>query len=477
MPAFSVFVSSTSQDLYAHRAVARHVISDMRGWTPRMMENWDALPGQTISACLDMLSECQLMVLIIAFRQGWVPSAAEGGNGKDSITALELQYARDHKIPVLAMMASENWPARWVEKDPVARNWVDDFRKGLNQVAAIFEPENAGGDEAQRLPGFRAQLKNSLVNYRERELSRHTLVPRTASVEELERAVGALRSPRCIPFLGAELFGNGPLSARSLWHALGGAAGVTDEPSLATLAEYKERTSPSREDFLDHLAGILTQQTAESAEPPVHALLRRYRPPLIVSTTWDLRLESQLQAEGHKPVIVCHVVRSDEGEHDGKVLVAHGVDDRKPMLFAADAIQLTDEMKKGYIIYKPQGSPLLPRTVDGIDVDTAVLTEADHLALFGRLENQATGIPTAFSKYFRKLSFIFLGYGLDVWHYRLIGHVFRSIGKNANAESLAVRRPASSIESLSWVRLGVSVLPMDPNELAAEALKPEPATA
>ena len=63
------------------------------------------------------------MILIVAWRQGWVPAKEQGGNGEDSVTAMELQFAREHQIPVLAFMADKSWPGDLWEDTDVARAW------------------------------------------------------------------------------------------------------------------------------------------------------------------------------------------------------------------------------------------------------------------------------------------------------------------------------------------------------------------
>src|SRR5215470_5973812 len=111
-----VFVSSTSEDLSEYRAVARLVILDM-GWDPEMMEHFGALPTPTVDACYQKLKDCDLLLLIVAFRKGWVPTTEEGGNGYESVTALELDYARKHNIPVLALLARDTWPGKLWDRD------------------------------------------------------------------------------------------------------------------------------------------------------------------------------------------------------------------------------------------------------------------------------------------------------------------------------------------------------------------------
>jgi Domain of unknown function (DUF4062) len=95
-----VFVSSTSEDLRDHRAVARNIILEM-GWYPEMMEHFGAMPEPTVAACYEKLKQCDLLLLIVAYRRGWVPTVEQGGNGQDSVTALELAHAHKLGIPIV----------------------------------------------------------------------------------------------------------------------------------------------------------------------------------------------------------------------------------------------------------------------------------------------------------------------------------------------------------------------------------------
>jgi hypothetical protein len=163
-----VFVSSTSQDLLDYRVVAREVILEM-GWYPVMMEHFDAMPYPTVEACYKKLKECDLMVLIVAFRRGWVPTPEQQGNGQDSVAALELTFARHHEIPVLVFMASEDtWPGNlWENDDPNARAWIYNFREHINLPAMFFNYELHADNESERFPTFRTSLRASLLRYRE----------------------------------------------------------------------------------------------------------------------------------------------------------------------------------------------------------------------------------------------------------------------------------------------------------------------
>ena len=174
----SVFVSSTSDDLHTYRAVAGQVIL-ARGWYPIMNEYWGAMANPVLDACYEKIKSADLMLLIVAFRRGCVPTQEQGGNGLDSVTAWELDYARKNRIPVLPILANEKWPGTLFEKDQAGRDWVEKFRGAIHQPAAFFGPEDevVGVKETDQLPLFRAKVGEVLLSYLQELVAREAKSP------------------------------------------------------------------------------------------------------------------------------------------------------------------------------------------------------------------------------------------------------------------------------------------------------------
>ena len=178
-------------------------------------------------------------------------------------------------------------------------------------------------------------------------------------------------------------------------------------------------------------------------------------PPLVVVTTYDQLFEDALVGQGsRRHVVVTHIVRSADGEHDGKILVLRR--GQEPIITPADKV---DVARKGACRLPPLGSPLLHAQLNpSWEIDTVVITETDHLTFLGRLENEHMTVPTRFNNWLRRKPLLFLGYGLDLWNYRLFMHVFRVIGeRKPDAPILAVRKPTSDMEVASWERTGCEV--------------------
>lgn len=466
----SVFVSSTSEDLHTYRQVAQQVIL-ARGWYPIMNEYWGAMTNPVVEACCEKIKTADLVLLLMAFRRGYVPTIDQGGNGIDSITAWEINYARKNKVPVLALLASKDtWPGGLFEDEQEARDWVKKFRGELNLPAEFFDPEqsNPTAKETDQLPQFRTKIGGVLLNYQQELIAKEEKdAGSPEGPDYFGRASKGIIDGTSIPFLGSGVYGEGDLSATALSKALGTDAGA-DESCLATSAEYRERYLGSRLDFLEELRQLLEARTSQLPEVPAmyEMLLRAKRPPLIVSSTCDLVLEHYLESKGKNYVLVCHVVRSRDNENDGKILVFHG---DKHEFCVADKIPLDADK---YIIYKPLGSPMLhARLNPDSEIDTVVITESDHLLLLGRLEHELTQIPTAFCRLLQRRPLLFAGYGLDVWHYRLVMQVFQLVqAQGARPTPMVVRKPASPMEEMAWRRLGADVLRVLPDEFARRVL-------
>lgn len=108
-----LFISSTKHDLEAFRTAAKDA-AIQANFHPEMMEHFaaqGALPPYT--ACMDMVDKCDVLLVIVAHRYGWVPSDQPGNLGK-SITWLECEHALSStpKKEVLALVVDEKsaWP-------------------------------------------------------------------------------------------------------------------------------------------------------------------------------------------------------------------------------------------------------------------------------------------------------------------------------------------------------------------------------
>ncbi|MEO8341223.1 MAG: SUMF1/EgtB/PvdO family nonheme iron enzyme [Nitrospirota bacterium] len=119
--AYKAFVSSTYIDLKEHRA---HVINSLRnaGFFVDPMENWTADSDEPKKFSQDRLAGCDLCVLLVAFRRGFVP---EGET--HSITQMEYDTAVKDGIDILPFVLAEDspWPRKFdeLDKDQEVKTW------------------------------------------------------------------------------------------------------------------------------------------------------------------------------------------------------------------------------------------------------------------------------------------------------------------------------------------------------------------
>jgi len=121
------FVSSTYEDLKDHRA---HVIRALRrsGIHVDPMEDWTADSDEPKQFSQQRVEGCDLCVLLVAFRRGYVPDGET-----QSITQLEYRAAIDNGLKVFPFLLHEDapWTRRFdkMDQDPEIRPWREQLEK------------------------------------------------------------------------------------------------------------------------------------------------------------------------------------------------------------------------------------------------------------------------------------------------------------------------------------------------------------
>jgi caspase domain-containing protein/SIR2-like protein len=345
----------------------------------------------------------------------------------------------------------------------------------IEELYRYARDRTTADEPAQQPKNFTFEIKpgNVVIGYTARPARRSEAVTLASTNPVFFNAVDALLAEgRVIPFLGAGIFGNGPLSPFRIATALAERAGLAGQPDVATAAEYLQQLLEDREMFLREFRTILTRQSSELERNATYDfVLAVRRPPLILSATYDMLLEQHLEKEHVPYTLVSHVVNSRDGEHDGKIMVVRkGAGASTAELCRAD--QLVLPAGEELVIYKVLGSPFLGELADpAADIDTVVITESDHLTFVGRLENEHTRVPDAFSIPFQRSWLLFLGYSLDLWNYRMVLRVFGQGRSRLKKKSYAVRQPTTQMEQLYWQRLPSDMIEADPEQFAAQVVR------
>src|SRR5262245_7697121 len=114
----SVFISSTSVDLKAHREAVGRAIMALK-MHPVMMEDFTATDANAAEKCRREVLACDLFIGIYAHRYGFTPP----GETK-SITELEYDWATAAKIPRLIFVVDPayEWPDEFKDPNPAMLN-------------------------------------------------------------------------------------------------------------------------------------------------------------------------------------------------------------------------------------------------------------------------------------------------------------------------------------------------------------------
>ena len=216
---------------------------------------------------------------------------------------------------------------------------------------------------------------------------------------------------------------------------------------LPKVAQYYDLVG-GRTALLDRLREIFDR---DYTLPRVHEFLantaaKAQRPLLVVTTNYDDLLERAYNKRGIDYALVVHA--TNEGD---TVLVR-----RTPTTHVSQmpANKLDVDPETQHIVYKIHGS--CERTDP--TSDQYVITEDDYIEFLSRMvKNKA--VPAVFAVPFRQRHFLFLGYGLADWNFRV---VFNRIGQErqrqkTNLTSWAVQRKPSKLEERFWQQRGVEV--------------------
>lgn len=136
-----VFISYTAHDLKVHADVVADVIRQLE-WVSVDHRDWVVSGRPSVQECMEKVRTCNILVVLVAHRYGWVPSIDEGGDGEKSITWLEVERAISAGIPVLPFLIEDvaAWPANFIEglANPEILEHINEFKAFLQKRISGF---------------------------------------------------------------------------------------------------------------------------------------------------------------------------------------------------------------------------------------------------------------------------------------------------------------------------------------------------
>jgi hypothetical protein len=239
-----------------------------------------------------------------------------------------------------------------------------------------------------------------------------------------------------------------------------------DVGDLPKVASYFVDAS-SRKSLREYLSDIFNRNF-EVCE--IHRFLAELSVPLlIVTTNYDDLIERAFTEAGKPFDLVIHP--TDRKDFAASVLWwQHGA--AEPEKVPPQSLNI--DLEKKTVIYKMHGS--VDRQLD--KWHSYVVSEEDYIDFLSRMTNQ-TAVPPPFVRYFTPRQFLFLGYSLSDWNFRVVlrnletsvpGQAAGAGDEAADDElrSWAIQYQPSKLEQKLWDRRRVNIYNCDVNEFARQ---------
>jgi hypothetical protein len=190
----------------------------------------------------------------------------------------------------------------------------------------------------------------------------------------------------------------------------------------------------------------------------LHRFLASLPPPLlIVTTNYDDLIERAFSEARRAYDVVVHIADPELGDH----LFWWQHDDLEPRKVSPK--QLDIDLTSVTVIYKMHG------TTDRIDPrrDQYVITEDDYVDFLTRMTRRKA-IPAVFAEPFQTRPFLFLGYGLHDWNFRVVLNEMAKKLRRPSLRSWAIDAKPSALEARLWQDRGVEIYKMSIEEFVSE---------
>lgn len=263
---------------------------------------------------------------------------------------------------------------------------------------------------------------------------------------------------RVIPFLGAgaslnpnagrwskESVDCPPTAGELAGHLAYKATFPVDEPrQLTTVAQYYRSVAVGPDKLKLELQDIFARDYPLT---PLHELLASVDAALLVVTTnYDDLIERAFDDVRRRYVLVVHPVDAEYGDQ----LLWWPDSESEPTKVVANKLDI--DLTAVSAIYKMHG------TVDrrGGDRGQYVITEDDYVDFLTRMTRKRA-IPAVFAQPFRTRPFLFLGYGLRDWNFRVVLNGMARDLRRPNFKSWAIDIDPSPLEVRFWQDRGVEI--------------------
>lgn len=180
---------------------------------------------------------------------------------------------------------------------------------------------------------------------------------------------------------------------------------------------------------------------------------------LIVTTNYDDSLERAFTAEGEPYELITYIAGgADRG------LFRHITADGEPTVIKVPNEYVDPRLNQRSVIAKIHGS--VDRSEERIHGDSFVITEDHYIDYIARADI-ARLFPVTLAAKLRTSHFLFLGYSLRDWNFRVM--LYRLWGEQAgrNFKSWAIQKNPDRIDRVAWEERGVDILDVKVEDFVA----------
>jgi hypothetical protein len=242
-----------------------------------------------------------------------------------------------------------------------------------------------------------------------------------------------------------------------------------DSDPLTKVAQYLVEYAGDRDFILEYIKSRFHDEIPADYRCSLTDFLSeipaRYIPKLIISTNYDTLIERLLERRGLPYLCISHVL--GRSKFTGRLIVYDklGSFSRDNVLTKKEAEEmLLERLSNGLeltVVYKMHGSATsyLSRsqreeTFSG-SLNSIVLTEQDYIDF---LDKNTTGqLPIQVQKMLYQSQFLFLGYSLGDWNFRLLLHRLRENQSGADTKHWACLLSDDPVEAMFWQKRGVNI--------------------
>jgi|SRR6266404_3922132 len=243
-----------------------------------------------------------------------------------------------------------------------------------------------------------------------------------------------------------------------------------DNDALTKVSQYLVEYAGDRDMILSYIKAQFHDKVPDDYRTSVTDFLERvpvsHIPKLIVSTNYDTLIERLLERRSVPYICVSHIL--GKSKHSGRLIVYEklGKFSKDSIMTRAVAEELLQDRLDAadipIIIYKMHGSAtsFVPRKDRDEELaggfNSIVITEQDYIDYLDK--NTMERLPIQMQEMLRKSQFLFLGYSLSDWNFRLLLHRLRDSQLGADTKHYACLLHDDAVETVFWQRRGVNLI-------------------